>query len=108
MTIIELPLLNKILAEATIQFALRHSEYGTPQPSLRVSVPRGTGHHRSLSIVLHLLAAAIEAASRGKIDWAVCIQERHEEIGRVYLELATGSQLEVEAGSALLRAFESQ
>jgi hypothetical protein len=84
------------------------SEYGTPEPSLRVDLGEAVSQ-RQLRAALHLLAAHAELLS-GKERWLV--QTRPHDMywhkGRVYLELDKGDAAEAERGMAFLLGLMQQ
>lgn len=81
----------------------RCANYGTPQPTLEVRLPR-TVHHRELAATLYDLAARIERATPASERRAVTVERRGDTIGRVALEMAEGDEREVGAGMRVLRA----
>jgi hypothetical protein len=92
---------KKLTKAATATVSMGRSEYGTPQPQMELRFPRGT-HHRVLTAALHALAADIELATPSTLHW--CVQmDAGNESGRVYLELAKGTDDEAERGLSLLR-----
>lgn len=89
-------------ASPTLTATLLTSTYGTPQPTLEVSLPR-TAHHRELAATLYDLAARIERATPASERWVVEVQRRGDTIGRVVLEMVEGDEREVAAGMGVLR-----
>jgi hypothetical protein len=89
-------------ATPTLTATLLTSTYGTPQPTLEVSLPR-TAHHRELAATLYDLAARIERATPASERWVVEVQRRGDTIGRVVLEMVEGDEREVRAAMGVLR-----
>jgi hypothetical protein len=94
---------RKLTKAASMMAKMGQSEYGTLQPQLDVRFPRGT-HYRVLTAALHALAADVELATPPTLHW--CVQmDAGNESGRVYLELADGTEDEAKRGLALLRGM---
>ena len=86
----------------TLTAALLTANYGTPQPTLEVRLPR-TAHHRELAATLYDLAAGIERATPVG-EGRVVVQRRGDTAGRVVLEMIDGDERKVGAGMGVLRA----
>ena len=56
-----------------------------------------------MSATLHKLAADVEIATPVRENWIVQTESLHDGRGRVYLELAEGSDDEVERGMSMLK-----
>ena len=91
------------IATPPLTATLLTSTYGTPQPTLEVSLPR-TAHHRELAATLYDLAARIERATPEREGWVVVVQRRGDTAGRVVLEMIDGDKREVDAAMGVLRA----
>jgi len=76
------------------------SRYGTPEPQIKLGLPKGTSH-RVVKAALHKLAAEIELATPASERWCVNIEDFNES-GRVYVELADATPAEAARGMALL------
>jgi hypothetical protein len=90
-------------AKPTITATLLTTTYGTPQPTIEVSLPR-TAHYRELAATLYDLAARIERATPANEGWVVEVQRRGDTSGRVVLEMVEGNEREVRVALAVLRA----
>lgn len=91
------------LANATLTAGQVQSRWGnTPEPEIEVRYPRGTSFRR-LHAALHLVAAEVETATPAGERWCVQTEGTSDERGRVYLELADGTQAEAKRGLELLR-----
>jgi hypothetical protein len=90
-------------ATPTITATLLTTTYGTPQPTIEVSLPR-TAHYRELAAALYDLAARIERATPANERWVVEVQRRGDTTGRVVLDLIDGDECEVSAAMGVLRA----
>ncbi len=78
--------------------------FGIDEPSALIDLGRGAGF-RATSAAMHRLAARVEELSTNE-RWIVQTRadDRYEQRGRVYLELARASAAEVERALAVLRA----
>ena len=93
---------NKMLGNANINVSLAHSRYGTPQPQVELSYPRGT-HYRVVRAALYALAAKVEMATATTDNWVVEVDAAGDLTGRVYLDLVKADDAETKRGLALLR-----
>jgi hypothetical protein len=83
-------------------YRLDETETGGPRPLIEIRMPRGT-HYRMVSAKTHELAAKIERLSYSE-NWIVIVRlsNRENNVGYVYLELMTESQVEI--GEAVMRS----
>ncbi len=88
---------------ATLTVTLETSEYGCPQPTARLALPR-IAHYRLCRAALHRLAAEIELATPSVEGWIVQVSHDGDVTGRVYLELLNGDEAEAARGMAVLEA----
>ena len=85
------------------QVSVSASEFGTPRPEIRVSVPSARGR-RELYAVLHDVAGGLERALASTREaWNVELRRIDEREGAVYLELMDGHQAEIDRALAVLR-----
>ena len=98
---------NEILSLATINVELAASRYGTPIPTLRVSMPK-TAHHRHLAVALHQIAADLELAIPSNEGWPVTVETSSDYRGAIVLELLNGTAEEAERAMAVLRKVATQ
>jgi predicted phosphoribosyltransferase len=94
-------------ATAALAVRLGRSRFGTPEPQIEVRFPR-SARHRQVAAALHLLAAAAELATSSDEVWCVQRERQSDTVGRVYLELADGSDDEARRGLALLETVRNQ
>ena len=99
--------MNRILKSATITVELAASRYGTPAPTLWVTMPK-TAHHRHLAVALHLIAADIELAIPSNEGWPVTVETSSDYRGAIVLELLNGTAEEAERAMAVLRKVATQ
>ncbi len=89
----------------TFEITLGTGRYGGPRPQILVRAPRGTPH-RSLSAVLHRLAAEAEMATPPTGHWVINIEQHADTAGEVYAELVEEAPAEVQAAlEAMRRAY---
>ena len=86
----------------TMKISQRENQYGIPEPQIEIRLANGA-HHRLVSAMLHKLAADVEMATPVRENWIVQTESLHDGRGRVYLELADGTDAEAEHGMAMLR-----
>ena len=85
--------------ETTMTESLAEGRFGTPEPQICVSLPKGSSY-RLVNAALHDLAAAIERSTPDKERWSVVCE--HD---RVFLELSKGTREEALRGMALLKTI---
>jgi hypothetical protein len=95
--------MNKILKSATLTVELAASRYGTPAPTLGVTMPR-TAHHRHLAVALQLIAAELELAIPTSETWPVTVETSSDYRGTITLELVKGTAEEADRAMAVLKA----
>jgi hypothetical protein len=98
---------NNMSPAPTVTVSIAHSRYGTAQPQVEVSFPRGT-HFRAVRAALYTLAAKIESATPARERWVAEVDAFGDECGRVYLELLDANDSEAKRGLALLNKVVSQ
>ena len=99
--------MSKILKSATLTVELAASSYGTPVPTLSVTMPVGS-NHRHLAVALHLIAADIELAIPSNEGWPVTVETSSDYRGAIVLELLNGTAEEAERAMAVLRKVATQ
>ncbi len=94
--------MNKLLKIATINVAFASSRYGTPTPTLYVTMPK-TCSHRETSAAIHMLAAEIELAIPASETWPVTVEHAGDYVGTVSVELIKGTAEEAERAMGVLK-----
>jgi len=84
-----------------ITVGLVEGVYGTPQPQIEIVAPRGT-HHRTVRVLMYMLAAAAEAATPADRSWNVNTVVDHDVVARVCIEVMDGDPAELEAARITL------
>lgn len=91
------------LRAAILKATMGESRYGNLRPpQIEVRFPRGT-HYRKSSAALHALVAVIELATPTNESWVVQADPDGDEVGTVYLELASGDESEARRGLEFLK-----
>lgn len=94
--------LYELLKSATINVELTSSRYGTPSPTLRLTMPK-TRNHRETSALMHMLAAEVELAIPDDETWPVTVEHTGNRVGTVSIELIKGTAEEAKRAMAFLR-----
>lgn len=89
-------------ATDNVVVAIVINAYGSPQPQLKLTAAAGT-HQRSVKAALFRIAAEVEQRSIFE-SWSVRVEQDHDIVGRVILDLCDATPEEAERGAELLRA----
>ena len=92
-------LATNVKSTAKITVKLETSDYGNPQPTLRIALAKGT-HYRVLRAALLRAASEIELATHTREGWIVVVTDNS-----VHLELLHATDAEAARGMALLQTF---
>lgn len=93
--------ISAVVKPVAVEVTQPRSEYGTPQPTIRVRFPADV-HFRIVKAAALRLAAEIELATPNGESWVVQLGDCDRSV-RVYLELADGNARETTAAWNLLR-----